>query len=313
MEFECNERVTPCTSLFQLVRWRGRPFCLALFGSPASTQCPVQTYTPQSGNGLEITAIQSVAQTFTLPDGGRLDGLDLIGVGHHQGVSTDPLEISLLATDATGTPTIVLHNVVLPPSAIPTASATVHVDLPLLALIFPPGTVLGIHLETDATGPNYVWAGDVPGGYSGGAAFIRATIATPWDMGFRAYLRSPPSTATFGTPLAGSLGPPALTVSGLPVLGSTVRILLGNSQSGPAPGALILGQRRTFVPTVFGGTLLVEPLVTLRTLVPMTLALDVPNDPSLCGASLLLQQLVSDPGAIHGVSFSSALALNFEA
>ena len=58
--------------------------------------CLDQQYLPAFTNGLEVTRNQSVTQTFTVGRSGVLARIVLVGVNHHRGVSTTPLDCSLV-------------------------------------------------------------------------------------------------------------------------------------------------------------------------------------------------------------------------
>ena len=57
----------------------------------------------------------------------------------------------------------------------------------------------------------------------------------------------------------GTNGIPQLTVSGNPMLGTTVDLLVGNAVAQPTQGVVFAGFGRVSVPTPFGGVLLVQP------------------------------------------------------
>jgi hypothetical protein len=118
-------------------------------------------------------------------------------------------------------------------------------------------------------------------------------------------------SSNYGIGLAGTYGVPALTSSS-PILGTTVDVSIGNSLGAPTIGLLFVGTTRAQVHTRFGGDLLVLP--TLAVPQSFSFGLNVlsgtlPLDDALCGATLDLQVVEADPGAILGVSFSQGLEL----
>jgi len=158
-----------------------------------------QSYDPVPTWGLEVTASQSIAQTFTVGVGGVLTGLELFA-NHFSGYCTNDLFVSLVTT-AGGVPSDnVLATVALPSSDIPFSLSPppVAVDFSAYSIAVEEGDTLGIILRCDAAGlnldPTYVWNADNPGSYVGGMAFVSifgsswGGIGTDKDMGFRTYV-----------------------------------------------------------------------------------------------------------------------------
>ena len=148
---------------------------------------------------------------------------------------------------------------------------------------------------------NTVLAGslnDDDNGNNSGSAYF-------WSIG-------PSAWSNYGAGWPGSSGVPALVSTDPPDLGSTIRLVLGNSRLQAASGLLIAGPSRTSVP-LLGGT----KLVAQTAVAPVALGAEgavlptaIPNDPFFCGISVFFQLLVIDPGASQGVSLSRGLELN---
>lgn len=107
---------------------------------------------------------------------------------------------------------------------------------------------------------------------------------------------------TYGTGKPGTNGVPQLVATALPVLGGTTVIEIQQGFPGALP-ILIIGATPTSQPFELG-TLLVVPLQVFNIPVPLAangslpIAGTLPLDPLLCGASVYLQALIPDPGAI---------------
>jgi Tol biopolymer transport system component len=132
------------------------------------------------------------------------------------------------------------------------------------------------------------------------------------DTFVRERCTSPASWSNYGTGVAGSYGVPSFTARQNPVLGTSVTLDLGNSLQAPTVGMLFVGFQRADWKTSFGGDLLVVPAVTL----PVTFSYgddsfngDIPDDALLCGVTIDLQALESDPLAVKFVSFTPGLEL----
>ncbi len=120
------------------------------------------------------------------------------------------------------------------------------------------------------------------------------------------------SWQNYGVGWPGTLGVPAFTALGNPVMGTTVDAQLGNSVGFYTVGFLYLGLQSATIPTKLGGTLLVDPLSTLVFLLePLgtTLSGDLPLDDALVGTSFFAQVLELDNGASKGVSFTAGIEL----
>ncbi len=117
--------------------------------------------------------------------------------------------------------------------------------------------------------------------------------------------------AVVGWPWPGTLGDPALSVSGKPAVSATFTLDVTNSRGSPTPAWLFIGAASTQVP-LKDGILFVDTLLTLPLALPATtLALPgtLPDDPTLCGTSIYLQVIEADPGASAGASFTNAVRL----
>lgn len=126
----------------------------------------------------------------------------------------------------------------------------------------------------------------------------------------------PASWSNYGAGWPGTSGAPSLAVSGVPVVGAAIDLTLGNSAPSGAAGLLLLGAAPAAIPTTLGGTLALAPALSVPLALPAggaTIATTVPANPSLCGVSVVLQMLLADAGATHGVAFSPGLALTLGA
>lgn len=132
-----------------------------------------------------------------------------------------------------------------------------------------------------------------------GDAFVRARVFTL------------ASQQGYGSGLAGRNGVPGLALSSAPILGSSPTLDVGNSSGRFAAALLLIGLDDASVPA-FGGTLLVDPLLSLTlVLVPAgnALPVDLPADDRLLGISWFLQVLEVDDHAPRGVSMTPGLEL----
>jgi Tol biopolymer transport system component len=116
----------------------------------------------------------------------------------------------------------------------------------------------------------------------------------------------------YGSGLPGTYGVPSFTAQQFPVLGATLTVDLANSLAAPTVGFLVVGFQCASLPTHFGSDLLVLPAV----IQPITFSYGgdsftgtIPDDVTLCGATIDLQGIELDPGAPFGVSFSQGLEL----
>jgi hypothetical protein len=93
-----------------------------------------------------------------------------------------------------------------------------------------------------------------------------------------------------------------------------MKVDLANSAGVATPAVLFLGFSKQSLLTGKGGTLLVNPLLTLPLSVPaggLVLSGAIPDDPALYGFHLYLQALEADAGASKGISFTRGLDLLF--
>jgi Tol biopolymer transport system component len=110
----------------------------------------------------------------------------------------------------------------------------------------------------------------------------------------------------------GTLGVPSLTASADPEFGATISVLLGNSKGSRTAGVLLFGFTKDSIPTVAGGTLLVDAQLFIPVTVPAwgaSLSGTIPRDRDLCGVSCFLQGVELDSGAAYGLSFTAGLEL----
>jgi Tol biopolymer transport system component len=126
--------------------------------------------------------------------------------------------------------------------------------------------------------------------------------------------RAPAASAQlYGAGLAGTGGAvPAFGLLGLPVLGTTPALALGNPSGVPTLGVLVLGTAATALPTPVLGTLLAAPDATLPLAIGGTglvAPIAIPGTIDLAGAELFLQALLLDAGAPAGVAFTRGLAV----
>lgn len=120
------------------------------------------------------------------------------------------------------------------------------------------------------------------------------------------------SEQNYGVGHPGKLGVPSLRMSAPPVLGTTPTIDLGSSTDATAPVGLFFGAQKASLPTPFDGTLLLIPIADWTLPLPpsgLSLPVQVPNDPGVSGATLLMQTVILDWGASKGLSFSRGLEI----
>lgn len=278
--------------------------------------CPDQTYVPSPvNNGLEVTANQSVTQTFTCGLSGPLTQIEISLISHHRGTPTQPLEVDIVTTDANGVPTTTsLAHVTLQPASVPPTPGPVAIDLRSFNIQVQTGQVFGLALASNAvpSGQTYGWWGEAPGSYARGSIFIRGTTRLDaFDLGFRTWVASAATSSNYGVGTGGTNGIPTLTASANPVLGTTIQLRASNSLGAPTQAALVLGVQDLNLP-FFGGTLLVLPLIAPAISVPVAGAqvpLNVPSDEAACGVAVFVQVLLLDAGAPQGVAFTPGLRL----
>jgi len=285
-----------------------------LASTAAGQSCLDQQYVTQRQNGLEITGNQSAVQTFTCGKNGLLLRVD-VDIRHWVANVTTPLSVTLLACDAAGVPTnTVLDSVQIAANDIPvSAYAPVPVRFPNPPVVTV-GRVVGVELAVPASiARAYAWSGDAPGNYARGTTFIRRTTGPlSFDMGFQTSVSAPATSTNYGQGHPGGNGVPSLTTSALPRLGTVPNLQLGNSAGQSTAALLLLGTSRAAIPTPFGGTLLVLPLLAETLPLPASgaaLPLPIPDDATLCGVLLQLQHVVVDARASHGLAFSPGLEL----
>jgi len=120
------------------------------------------------------------------------------------------------------------------------------------------------------------------------------------------------SWSNYGAGFPGSNGIPSFTSRADPVLGTRLILDVGNSYGNDTPGLLLFGYQEAFVPTHWGGVLLLQPVGTIPFYVSWlgsSIEADLPDEKGLCGLYLFLQVLEIDPGAAKGVSFTPGLKL----
>ncbi len=288
------------------------PACL-----PGQSSCLDQSYVPTAlTNGLEVTQNQPVTQTFLAGRTGQLVQVEVARIRHHNGISTNPLTVAIVTTDASGTPTTtVLASVTFPPAAIPTTIAPLLVDFGAANVQVQAGQLLGLALSSpNAPGtPSYAWWGEAPGGgYANGQVFIQQTLAlSVWDLAFQTWVSVPASWSNYGAGHPGTNGIPSLLSSGNPVLGTTPNLLLGSSVNAATIGAVFFGVMQANVVTPWGGTALVLPLTSLGLIVPPSgaqIAFPLPMNSAFCGLQVFMQGVVIDAGASQAIAFTPGLA-----
>jgi Tol biopolymer transport system component len=120
------------------------------------------------------------------------------------------------------------------------------------------------------------------------------------------------SWSNYGAGFPGTNGIPSFTSQQNPAFGTSVTLDLANSYGSPTAGLLFVGFQPLSLHSSWGGDLLVLPALVL----PISFSYggdsfsgDIPADWTLCGVTLYLQALESDPGAAKGVSFTPGLEL----
>lgn len=162
----------------------------------SAQNCVDQVYFPSTGNGLEITSNQSVAQSFLVQISGQLVSVELYQLRHHRGISSFDLRFDLFPLLPSGTPSgNSIATVIIPPSALTSSGMAYSVDLVAQHVIVTAGERYAIHLETlsPSGGATYAWAGDAPGGYANGECWIRTNVGPlSYDMGFATRVEKSP-------------------------------------------------------------------------------------------------------------------------
>jgi hypothetical protein len=134
------------------------------------------------------------------------------------------------------------------------------------------------------------------------------------DVFLRTQREAEASWANYGNGWAGTLGVPSFTLPHDPVPGAWVDFTLSNSLGATTVGLVLVGTQATSLHTGLGGDLLVIPIWTVVTAVPVggaTLSGPIEDDPHLYGVEIRLQALEADVGATKGVSFTSGLDVFF--
>ena len=154
---------------------------------------PDQEHVPQNDlGGLEVTAAQSVGQTFTVGLTGRLTRIDVTEIRQHRCPATDPLLFELVpAPGGSPSSTVLASRVVLPSLITPPGSAfgPLSIDLGDFDVQVSGGDVLAILLSSNAppSGCTYAWNGDFPGGYGNGTGLLNGFDSSR-DMAFRTFV-----------------------------------------------------------------------------------------------------------------------------
>jgi Big-like domain-containing protein len=191
-----------------------------------------------------------------------------------------PVQITLVATDAGGTPTV---RIVEQPH-----NGTVSL-VGNLATYFPYTGFAGYDSFTFAA---------ADGKEESPLATVSIDVHANWE--------------NFGDGVAGTNGVPEFNALARPVLGTAVPIRIGNSVGSQTPAFVLSGTRADYQPTPFGGVFLVaDPGRRVLNLPPdgFTRGLNVVNSLDAIGTNIVLQLVVRDPGAPNGFAFSRGLRL----
>ncbi len=183
------------------------------------------------------------------------------------------------------------------------------------------GTLLGVAPALGGGGSNPIFAENYALAFPGKVQFVNAVLTGTNgevdfnNLGFTGELScmTQAEASSFGAGWPGTSGVPSLSVSALPLIGSTVDLQIGNKSGAPAPSCLLVGFGMTSMPSLFGGTVLVEVdgMVSLGDVPPagMSEPWTIANDSALCGMELYTQLIQLDAGASDGVAFSAGLRL----
>jgi hypothetical protein len=131
-----------------------------------------------------------------------------------------------------------------------------------------------------------------------------------WDV--FVHDRCPAIWSNYGAGFPGTNGVPSFASQAEPVLGTTATLDLSNSYGNNTIALLFVGFQRTTIHSSWGGDLLVVPVLALVVGLPAngtSFSGAIPNDDGLCGLTIDLQAIESDPGAGKGVSFTPGLEL----
>jgi len=117
---------------------------------------------------------------------------------------------------------------------------------------------------------------------------------------------------TYGTGKAGSVGVPALGLSQSPVLGQTTDVVLSNALVG-APALVVYGTTPGVIPFDGGALLVADPRVIELGPVglggELSATWQLPVDAAFCGAEVVAQAFVLDPGASGAYSTAQSAGL----
>jgi len=125
------------------------------------------------------------------------------------------------------------------------------------------------------------------------------------------YFGTDPSWQNYGVGLAGTLGVPAFTLTGDPVIGQSVDVTIGNSLGATTLCGVFIGLSQASLPFE-GGTLLVNPATSVFFNIPgggLTIPAVLTNNAGFDGLKLYLQVAEADPAAPVGVSLSQGLEI----
>lgn len=145
-----------------------------------------QEHIPVGGRGgLEITANQTVAQSFSVARRGRLIALDLVDIKHHRCTPTKSLYVSLVTMENGRLGPYTYYTRELHPNEI---SPSTRLYFGTYGPMVNPGEQYAIYLKTSAEpgGCTYAWSGDYET-YDGGKTFINE-MENLRDMKFRSYI-----------------------------------------------------------------------------------------------------------------------------
>jgi hypothetical protein len=151
-------------------------------------------------------------------------------------------------------------------------------------------------------------------GFAGSDSFTFAA----WDGESESQLGEVSLTVTanqmnFGDGHPGTNGVPELTAGAVPSLGTGVPVHFGNSAGVATVGFIITGDRSIYQPTPWGGVRLVNsPSFEAAVQLPpggLDRIISIPSNPARIGENRLMQFLVRDTGASHGLAFSRGLRL----
>ncbi len=116
----------------------------------------------------------------------------------------------------------------------------------------------------------------------------------------------------YGAGHPGTKGIPTMAMSAAPKVGTTPRLIVGNSANTASHGCLLIGPARQNLKTIYGGTLLVRSTVVLPFAIPRTtLPVPIPISSALsqCGLRVYMQAIEFDRGASRALSFSRGVQL----